>query len=261
MGGKPELNKPAFDRATEALQAMGFFVFNPASFPADEAEPSYVARDLKALSEMDPKQDLIALLPGWLDSSGATAEAAVAVWRGIDIVHVPEWVVEPNQQASADAAPEPPRHRSDEGGVPSGLLPFPGPKRVRTDVDQPTISGSSDPCIRTFDSGATRDRNDTKFDYRGFLAPEVLEQYAAYMHRHRVQPDGSLRASDNWKKGIPKEEHLASMLRHNLDLWDMHTSGKAWRVRPDGEEVRLLDTLSAILFAAQGYMYEVLHGR
>ena len=76
-----------------------------------------------------------------------------------------------------------------------------------------------------------------------------------------MQPDGSLRASDNWKKGIPRVEHLSSMLRHVLDLWIMHNGGATQRIRPDGEEVRLLDTLSAILFAAQGYMYEVLHGR
>jgi len=67
--------------------------------------------------------------------------------------------------------------------------------------------------MRTFESGATRDDDGTKLDFDGFLSPQALEAYAKYMHKHRVQSDGKLRASDNWKHGMPLgEEHVATLL-------------------------------------------------
>ena len=69
-------------------------------------------------------------------------------------------------------------------------------------------------AVRTFDTGATRDTDDGKLDYEGFISPLVLERFARYMHTHRLQPDGTLRDSDNWQKGIPRDQYIKSAWRH-----------------------------------------------
>ena len=79
--------------------------------------------------------------------------------------------------------------------------------------------------IRKFASGATRDTSQDKLDYEGFLSPIVIEKYAEYMHKNRVQSDGSLRDSDNWQKHFG-ENHFAvcmkSLYRHFIDMWKIH---------------------------------------
>lgn len=107
--------------------------------------------------------------------------------------------------------------------------------------------------MRTFPTGATRDSDDGKLDYEGFLSPLVLERYAEYMHAHRVQADGTLRDSDNWQKGIPKDAYMKSLWRHFMDVWKMH--------RGVGDPAHLQDALCAVLFNAMGYLHEELrHG-
>ena len=64
--------------------------------------------------------------------------------------------------------------------------------------------------VRTFDSGATRSDEPDRLDYEGFLSPLVLERYAQYMHEHRKRADGTLRSSDNWQRGIPRDEYMKS---------------------------------------------------
>ena len=59
--------------------------------------------------------------------------------------------------------------------------------------------------MRNFDTGATRDNDDEKMDYEGFLSPIVLKEFGRYMHKHRKQTDGKFRESDNWQKGMPKK--------------------------------------------------------
>ncbi len=56
---------------------------------------------------------------------------------------------------------------------------------------------------RTFETGATRDTGDDKLKFDGFLSASVIKRYAEYMHKNRIQSDGSLRDPDNWQKGIP----------------------------------------------------------
>ena len=73
--------------------------------------------------------------------------------------------------------------------------------------------------IRRFETGATRDRADTKLNFEGFLSPLVLEKFAEYMHRHRNQADGNLRDADNWQKGIPIPVYMESLWRHFFDVW------------------------------------------
>ena len=104
--------------------------------------------------------------------------------------------------------------------------------------------------IREFKSGATRDTNKDKLDYEGFLNPLVLEIFAKYMHKHRIQPDGNLRDSDNWQKGMPKEVYIKSAWRHFMDWWMEHRGHES----RDGLEA----ALCGILFNTMGYMLELL---
>lgn len=112
---------------------------------------------------------------------------------------------------------------------------------------------SEPPVIRTFDTGATRDSEEGKNDYEGFLSPLVIEKFGNYMTRHRVQADGSLRDSDNWKLGQPKSVYIKSAFRHFLDLWKEHC-GYASR---DGID----EALGGLLFNIMGYWLEYLRER
>lgn len=107
--------------------------------------------------------------------------------------------------------------------------------------------------MRTFETGATRDVDADKYDYEGFLSPLVLRRYAAYMHQHRQQADGQLRASDNWQKGIPKNAYMQSGWRHFFDWWAEHRG----LMSREGVE----DALCALLFNAMGYLHEHLKER
>ena len=104
--------------------------------------------------------------------------------------------------------------------------------------------------IRIFESGATRDTDEGKWDYEGFLSPIVLKRYAEYMHKNRLQSDGNLRDSDNWQKGIDKNAYMKSGFRHFMDWWSLH---RGYEGRGDME-----DALMALLFNVMGYTYEIL---
>ncbi len=104
--------------------------------------------------------------------------------------------------------------------------------------------------MRRFETGATRNDDTNNLDYEGFLSPLVIQEFAKYMHRHRLQADGTLRASDNWQKGIPKEVYMKSGYRHFQDWWMEHR----------GHESRegMKDALTGLLFNVQGYLHEIL---
>lgn len=111
--------------------------------------------------------------------------------------------------------------------------------------------------MRTFETGATRDSEGEKFDYEGFFSPIVLQRFAAYMHRHRKQADGTMRGSDNWQAGIPKEVYMKSKVRHGITTWAI------WRGFPqedekDGHDITLEESLCAELFNIQGLLFEIL---
>jgi len=106
---------------------------------------------------------------------------------------------------------------------------------------------------RTFDSGATRNSDADKYDYEGFLSPNVLIRFGEYMHKHRHLEDGTLRDSDNWQMGIPRDQLLKSLLRHVIEVWRQHRGG--FPKEP------LEDALCGIIFNAQGYLYEVLRAK
>lgn len=112
------------------------------------------------------------------------------------------------------------------------------------------LDGHGNVRVRTFDTGATRDTDEGKIDYEGHIDPYVLEEYGRYMNKHRIQSDGTQRASDNWQKGIPSEQYVKSALRHVIDAW------KEWRGK--GRSEVLLDLSSAILFNVMGLMHNLI---
>lgn len=108
--------------------------------------------------------------------------------------------------------------------------------------------------MRQFESGATRDSDEGKPDYEGFLSPQVLRAYGDYMHKHRKQADGQLRDSDNWKKGIPRDAYMKSMWRHFVDVWEIHTTDSI-------DSLGQTEALCALLFNVMGYLHELENGR
>lgn len=115
------------------------------------------------------------------------------------------------------------------------------------------ITSSRETYIRKFETGATRDTAEGKLRYDGFISPLVAKRYAEYMHIHRIQPNGELRAPDNWKKGIPLPAYADSLIRHVMDFW-LHVEGfPEAAVEQDIEKV-----LCAIRFNTDGYLFEVL---
>ena len=111
-----------------------------------------------------------------------------------------------------------------------------------------TKGGSAAPEIRTFDTGATRSNEPDRIDWIKLFSFPVLFRYAEYMNKHSVQPDGSIRPMDNWKKGIPKGELLESLFRHVLDLVALHEGVKGMR------ENTVEDSCCAIMFNIMGYL-------
>jgi hypothetical protein len=117
-------------------------------------------------------------------------------------------------------------------------------------VEPPTKSES----VRTFESGATRNAEGTKPDYEGFLSPLALEEFGKYMTKHRHLSDGTLRASDNWQKGIPRDVYMKSLWRHVVQLWKLHRGFPT--VDEKDQPVTVEDACCAIWFNAQGYLFE-----
>jgi hypothetical protein len=107
--------------------------------------------------------------------------------------------------------------------------------------------------IRKFETGATRDQDQTKPDYEGYFSPLVIERFGEYMTKHRVQSDGSLRDSDNWQKGIPFDAYMKSAFRHFHDWWMQH---RGYR----GKDL-LEEALCALLFNVSGYLHETLKAK
>lgn len=106
--------------------------------------------------------------------------------------------------------------------------------------------------MREFDGGATRDDDDDKLDFEGFLNPFVLESFAKYMHRNRQTANG-VRNSDNWQAGsIPPEVYIKSAWRHFHHWWKLHRQHEM----VDREEA--LDAINGVLFNAMGYALAIL---
>lgn len=105
--------------------------------------------------------------------------------------------------------------------------------------------------MRTFETGATRDDDANKIDYLGHMSHLAVERFCRYMHEHRVQPDGQLRAADNYKHGIPIASYMASGYRHMQDL------AKHWEATGQVNE----DLACATWFNIMGLLHEVMKAR
>lgn len=113
---------------------------------------------------------------------------------------------------------------------------------------------------REFGTGANRDTDLGKLDIEGFLSPIVLERYCEYLNKHRELPDGTLRDSDNWQKGIPKKVYIKSAIRHTWDIWSW------WRGydiidRKTGRPLQIEDVICATIFNWMGLLLELIHER
>ena len=107
--------------------------------------------------------------------------------------------------------------------------------------------------MRTFETGANRDKNDNKINYMGHISPLVTRAYAEYMHACRTLPDGTLRAADNWKLGMPEDVWLESLVRHMEDV-KLIADGY-----PDvATTADIKKALCAVLFNTQGLLYQIL---
>lgn len=109
--------------------------------------------------------------------------------------------------------------------------------------------------IRKFETGATRSPDAGRYDPEGFFSPLVFERFCEYMQSHRLQTDGTLRASDNWQKGLPKSTYMKGMWRHFLHLWKRH---RGYRVNDSMAGKNIEEDLCALLFNVQGYLHEQL---
>lgn len=112
--------------------------------------------------------------------------------------------------------------------------------------------------VRKFDTGATRSQDAGRDDPEGYLSPLVLDRYNEYMTKHRQQPDGSVRASDNWQRGMPLDTYMKGAWRHFLHLWTRH---RGYPVRDPGAAVNNEEDLCALLFNVQGYLHELIKRR
>ena len=109
--------------------------------------------------------------------------------------------------------------------------------------------------VRSFDTGATRSSDAGRYDPEAFLSPIVIERFSEYMNSHRVQPDGTVRAGDNWMKGIPRDAYMKGMWRHFLHLWTRH---RGFAVQDPMAAADMEEDLCALLFNAQGLLFELL---
>jgi len=103
---------------------------------------------------------------------------------------------------------------------------------------------------RTFDTGANRNSDEGKLDYEGAFSPLVLRRCAEYSLKHNAMEDGSMRAADNWQKGMPLSVYMKSMWRHFMFVWTSHRGGYFSHM--------MEDALCGVIFNASGYLHELL---
>lgn len=113
-------------------------------------------------------------------------------------------------------------------------------------------------AIRTFDTGATRSPAEGKPEYAGYMTPEVVQAFGAYMLKHQTQSDGNKRDSRNWQKGIPLESYMQSIMRHFVEVWAKYEDYRRHGYTMATEET--IDSLMALKFNVDGMAFEVLRG-
>lgn len=97
MRGYVDHNFPEFDRVQRMGDQLGYHMISPASLDrkvgidgktqlTDDQLQDCIDRDVSAIMELDPKTDGVVVLNGWSESVGASAEVALAVWRGLEVI-------------------------------------------------------------------------------------------------------------------------------------------------------------------------------
>jgi len=109
--------------------------------------------------------------------------------------------------------------------------------------------------IRKFATGATRDTLEGKLSYVKALSPIVLQRYVQYLDAHRLQPDGSMRDFDNWKKGIDIDAYFDGLGRHFVAVWLLQ---QGFDTKDNHGPVTLEDSLCAVIFNSMGWLFEIL---
>lgn len=99
---------------------------------------------------------------------------------------------------------------------------------------------------REFGSGAYRDTDDTKLQFRRCLSHRVLISFAEFMRKHNTMADGTRRDEENWKKGFPQESFMDSKFRHFMTTWKTYEEFEAIEV--------LIESLNAELFNTMGWL-------
>jgi hypothetical protein len=110
-------------------------------------------------------------------------------------------------------------------------------------------------AMRMYDTGATRSSDSDRDDPEGYLSPLVIDRFNQYMSRHRIQANGTPRASDNWQRGMPKPAYMKGAWRHFLHWWTRH---RGWPVRDPLAGANIEEDLCALLFNVQGYLHTLL---
>lgn len=256
MRGIEDFNFPAFRRAAELLRHAGWEIYSPAERdeqdPAipDNAELRAMAHDWSGTTGLDYfmmfdlaavcAKDAIICLPGWENSQGARLETVTAVEVGHPVFEYSLDSEGDVELRSIDA--EYIQAAFAQRGVPQ--------EAVETEDAALTDTGA----MRVFETGATRNLDATKPDYEGFESPLVEWAFGAFMNSNRVQADGTIRASDNWQRGIPLDSYAASMKRHLHDVW-LHHRGHSELAQED-----LVVALCALRFNVNGYLHELVKG-
>jgi hypothetical protein len=87
--GHDDLNLTAFEDARDKLEKAGYRVLLPHDFvAADALWHKAMRRSLETLV----KADGIACLDGWSNSHGATHEVETALWLGMPVMGVGDWI-------------------------------------------------------------------------------------------------------------------------------------------------------------------------
>ncbi len=82
MSGQAEYNRPAFYGAAKQLEDLGYTVLNPAMLPTTLKRTAY----MPICTAMIDAADVVAMLPGWGKSAGATIERGYATYQGKRVV-------------------------------------------------------------------------------------------------------------------------------------------------------------------------------
>lgn len=89
ISGMPDLNRPAFAAAQEALEAAGYVVVNPLDVTQATNWQQCMRDDIKALMDCEG----VATLDGWEGSTGAVIEVELAMKLRMPVKPVKTWRV------------------------------------------------------------------------------------------------------------------------------------------------------------------------